>query len=288
MKVVIDCVHCYLKQAVSCMTMANIDADKQHEILYSLMDDVKNLDRNGTPCDNSSEIIFKAYEKIGIRDPYESVKKESNDMALSLYEKLEKIISKSNNRLYDALKIAVAGNVIDLGINRNFDIDAALEQSLKKGFAVDDFDKFYNLIKKSDSVLILGDNAGEIVFDKILVKELKALNKKVIYSVKSGAVLNDSTMYDAHYTGMDEIAQVVESGSSYLGTPLTKISNEFKDIMYNAPVIISKGQANYESLSEEKTLLDKIFFLLKIKCECVGTDANAPFGEMVFFKKGVK
>ena len=285
MKVGIDCVYCYLKQAVSCMSMIGVEEDTQHEVLYSLMEDVKNLDRNATPCDNSSEIIFKTYERIGTLDPYVEIKKQSNDLALSLYHRLEAIVDNSEDKLYTSLKLAAAGNVIDLGIHRSFNIDEAIEQSMEKGFTVNHYTEFRVALEKVDSVLILGDNSGEIVFDKLLVQQLSALGKKVIYSVKSGPVLNDSTMEDAVYTGMNKIAKVVETGSRYLGAPMDKLSEEFRNTVENSQLIISKGQANYESITEEITLKNKIFFLLKIKCESVGQDANCPFGEMVFFKK---
>jgi damage-control phosphatase, subfamily I len=285
MKVGIDCVYCYLKQAVSCMSMIGVKEDTQHEVLYSLMEDVKNLDRNATPCDNSSEIIFKTYEQIGTQDPYVEVKRHSNDLALSLYPSLEDIVDTSEDKLYTSLKLAAAGNVIDLGIHKSFNIDEAITQSIEKGFVVNHYKEFRAALDKVDTVLILGDNAGEIVFDKLLVEQLLGLGKKVIYSVKSGPVLNDSTMEDAVYTGINKIAQVVESGSRYLGTPMTKLSEEFRDIVESSELIISKGQANYESITEETNLKDKIFFLLKIKCESVGEDARCPFGEMVFFKK---
>jgi damage-control phosphatase, subfamily I len=288
MKAVIDCVHCYLKQSVSCMNMAGVDEDKQHEVLFKLMEDIKELDRNGTPCDNSAEIIFKTYEHIGINDPYAAVKKESNDLALSLYPRLKDIMNSSEDKLYTALKIAVAGNVIDLGIHRSFDIEGAIKQSMEKGFSVDHYKDFCAMLKETETVLILGDNTGEIVFDKILVEELQTLGKSVIYAVKSGPVLNDSTMEDAVYTGMDKLTEVVESGSRYLGTPMNRISPQFKKIVEEAPLIISKGQANYESVSEAEDIKHKVFFLLKIKCESVGRDADAPFNEMVFFRKGVR
>jgi damage-control phosphatase, subfamily I len=218
-------------------------------------------------------------------DPYGEIKKQSNDLALSLYPHLETIVASSEDKLFTALKLAAAGNVIDLGINRSFDIDGAINQSMDKGFSINHYNEFRAALEKVDTVLILGDNAGEIVFDKLLVEQLSALGKKVIYSVKSGPVLNDSTIEDAVYTDMNKIAQVVESGSRYLGTPMDKLSEEFRNIVKNSQLIISKGQANYESITEEINLKDKIYFLLKIKCEAVGQDANCPFGEMVFFKK---
>jgi uncharacterized protein with ATP-grasp and redox domains len=285
MKVYIDCVHCYLKQAVSCMTVANIDEDKQHEVLYKLMDYIKELDRNETPAANSTKVVLKTYELIGTDDPYKDVKKESNDIALKYYPKLKAMLNKSNDRLYDALKIAVAGNVIDLGINRDFDIDAALEQSMKIGFTKDNYDVFREKLNKVDEILFLGDNAGEIVFDKILIEELVSMDKKVTYVVKEAPVLNDSTMEDVKYVGMDKVANVITTGSNYLGLSFEHSSPEFLEVLNNAKLVISKGQANFESLEDRFVGEQKVFFLLKLKCEGVARVGCANFGDVVFFTK---
>jgi uncharacterized protein with ATP-grasp and redox domains len=267
------------------MTVANIDEDKQHEVLYKLMDYIKELDRNETPAANSTKVVLKTYELIGIDDPYKDVKKESNDIALKYYPKLKAMLNKSNDRLYDALKIAVAGNVIDLGINRDFDIDAALEQSMKIGFTKDNYDVFREKLNKVDEILFLGDNAGEIVFDKILIEELVSMDKKVTYVVKEAPVLNDSTMEDVKYVGMDKVANVITTGSNYLGLSFEHSSPEFLEVLNNAKLVISKGQANFESLEDRFVGEQKVFFLLKLKCEGVARVGCANFGDVVFFTK---
>ncbi|OPX83601.1 MAG: hypothetical protein A4E53_04549 [Pelotomaculum sp. PtaB.Bin104] len=198
---------------------------------------------------------------------------------------LKDYLNSSNKRLNDALKIAVAGNVIDLGINRNFDINASLKNSLRVGFAKDDFRRFKEKLDQEDQVVILGDNAGEIVFDKLLAEELSAMGKKITYLVKGGPILNDATRADALQVGMDQIARVVTTGSNHLGAPLAEISEEAAGILQKAGLVISKGQANFESLEHEEIANGKVFFLLKIKCECVGITAGSKFGDIVFFTR---
>ncbi len=283
MKAYIDCTHCYLKQAVTCMEMVGVNEDRQYEILFKLMDYIKLLDKSNTPSDNSTEIILKTYELTGSVDPYSKAKKESNDMALKLYPKLQSIVDESDDRLYEALKIAAAGNIIDLGVSRYFDIDMSLEHALKTGFTRDNYDLFSEKLDKVDKILLLGDNSGEIVFDKILVTELNGLGKKVTYVVKEGPVLNDATMEDAVYTGMDKLAKVITNGSRYLGSSIKNVSPSFLSLLTESELIISKGQANFESLEHSDLVKGKIFFLLKIKCEGVGKIANAKFGDVVFF-----
>lgn len=285
MRAYVDCVHCYLKQAATCMNIAGIDEDKQHQILFNLMDEIKKKDRNRTPAENSTELLLKVYKLINNDDPYKEIKEKSNALALELYPRLKEYLIKSADRLYDALKISVAGNVIDLGINRSFDIDASLKYSLDVGFSKDDYKRFKNKFDKANEIIIIGDNAGEIVFDKLLVEEMISMGKSVTYIVKSDPILNDSTMEDVVQVGMDKVAKVITSGSNYLGVPIQKISDEVKQLLSNADLIISKGQANFESLEHEKLAKNRIFFLLKMKCDSVAHVAEAKFGDIVFFTR---
>ncbi|MEG6511550.1 ARMT1-like domain-containing protein [Desulforamulus ruminis] len=285
MKAYIDCVHCYLKQAASCMAFAHVDEDRQHQVIYELMDFVKGMDRRNTPAENSTEALLEVYKKIANDDPYKEAKKSSNDLALKLYPALKDLLEDSEDRLYSALKISVAGNIIDLGINKSFDIQGSLQYSLKTGFAKDDYRDFLGKLQKAKEVVIIGDNAGEIVFDRILVEELTRRGKKVIYVVKEGPILNDSTMEDAFYVGMDKVARVITTGSRYLGVSFNHISQEFLSLLQNSELIISKGQANFETLEDQSFTKGRIYYLLKIKCEGVGRVAGVNFGDIVFFNK---
>lgn len=179
MQCFVDCVYCYLKQAANCMSIAGVDEDTQHRVLYDLMDDIKTMNRNRTPAENSTELLLNVYRAIGSDDPYRESKTRSNTMAMEMYPRLKEYLKNSEDRLYDALKISVAGNVIDLGINKDFDIDASLKQCLINGFARDDYHQFTEKLGNTDNVLVVGDNAGEIVFDRLLVEELNSLGKRV-------------------------------------------------------------------------------------------------------------
>lgn len=285
MKVGIDCVHCYLKQVVSAMTLAGIHKDEQYKIMYKMMDYVKTLDLNKSPAENSSDVLLRSYKLMDCNDPYEKVKRDSNDLALNLEAYLSGLSKKYEDKLDFALKMAVAGNVIDLGIHRSFDIEEAINQVLHIGFTINDYKDFVQELNNAEEVMILGDNAGEVVFDKILVKELSNLGKKITYVVKEGPILNDSTMEDAKYVGMDKLAHVMTNGSNYLGTCLTKVSSQFVNEFRKAPLIISKGQANFESLEAEDLHHQNVYFLLKLKCEDVAHVAGKDFGDMVFMKK---
>lgn len=281
MKAFVDCIHCYLKQAVSCMVMANVPDEQKIDVLYKLMDYIKTFDIDQSPAFNSSLTLIKTYEIIGNSDPYEKAKKLSNDLALKFYDNLKDIVFSSSDPLYTALKVSVAGNVIDLGIKRDFDLDKELKKALDIGFIHDDYYIFENKLNENESIVIIGDNSGEIVFDKILIEALKLLNKNVYYIVKSKPILNDATYKDALYIGLNDIATIITSGTSFLGFPIDHVSEEARNLIMNSNVIISKGQANLESL-DDINVRDSIFFLLKLKCEYLAKSLNFNLGDLVF------
>jgi uncharacterized protein with ATP-grasp and redox domains len=285
LKVNADCVHCYLKQTVSCMNRAGVDEDTQHEILFKLMDEIKNFSREKTPAENSTIVLLKTYELINNYDPYKAVKRQSNDLALKLYPKLQQMMDSSEDKLDCALRIAVAGNVIDLGINRDFDISEALRYSMEIGFSINHFIKFKDKINASKRIMIIGDNSGEIVFDKILAEYLKALGKDVVYVVKEKPILNDATMEDAIYTGMDKAARVITNGSGYLGVCMQTVSKQFLKEFHESDVVLAKGQANYESLENEDISAGKVFFLLRAKCDGVAEAIGVKLFDMVFLSR---
>lgn len=280
-----DCIHCYLKQAANCMSLAGVDEALRYQVLLEVLDDIKALDKQSTPAENSTEILAKVYRLINNSDPYKEIKAQSNELALGLYPGLKKYLERSENRLCDALKIAAAGNIIDLGISKSFDLDGSLQQCLNTEFAINDYAVFQKKLAEVDDVVIICDNSGEIVFDRLLAEEMSRLGKKVSCIVKGGPMLNDATMEDALQAGLDQAAAIISTGSNYLGAPLNRISAEARSALEQAGLVISKGQANFESLEHEAMARDRIFFLLKIKCECVGKAVGAALGDIVFFSR---
>jgi len=263
------------------MEMIKVPDEKKIEILYNLMDYIKTLDPSVSPAYNSSLVLLKTYEFINNSDPYYEAKKSSNKLALELYPKLKEKVSRASDALYEALKASVAGNVIDLGIQRDFNIDKELEHAFDFGFWIDDYPLLKEKIERGKNVVIIGDNAGEIVFDKILVEILNEMGKNVYYIVKSGPVLNDATKEDAEEVSMSKIANVIESGAALLGVPKDFISEQVKNLISTADVIISKGQANFETVDDFEDVQANVFYLLKIKCEYLAKKLKFKQGSLV-------
>ena len=208
-------------------------------------------------------IILRSYTNNP--DPYKEEKRVNNDQALNLISESEKLVNQSDDPFRTALRIAIAGNIIDFAANDSFNILVTIEKALNSGFAIDHSRQLKKELEKARSVLYLGDNAGEIVFDKLFIETIKHPN--LTYVVRGGPVINDATMEDAEYTGMNKITRVISSEYDAPSTIVHKSGKLFQEYFSNADLIISKGQGNLEGLLP---LNDKrIYFLLMVKCNVI-------------------
>jgi len=153
-----------------------------------------------------------------------------------------------------------------------------INETLNQPFAINNLPEFKKALERSRRILYLTDNAGEIVFDRILIEELPDYRDRVIVAVKSEPVINDATMEDAEQAGLTDIVRVIENGSDAPGTILEECSEEFLEIFYNSDMIIAKGQGNYESLSEND---HRVFFLLKAKCSVISRHLRVRIGDII-------
>jgi uncharacterized protein with ATP-grasp and redox domains len=214
---------------------------------------------------------------INVNDPFEEEKANSNHIALELYKEWKPKVLSSVNPFDLALRLSIAGNIMDYGANNSFDVHETINKVLKTSFAIDHSELLKNKIKKAKRILYLGDNAGEIVFDKLFLETI--MHNHVIYAVKDAPVLNDVTMTDAKEIGMDLVADVISNGFDAPSTVLNKCSEEFIGIYKSADLIISKGQGNYEGLMKEND--PRIFFLLMAKCDVIAEILHVKKGSFV-------
>ena len=274
-----DCLPCSLNGALRAGRIATDDEKK----IKILLDEVKiilsNIPSEITPPEIARLVYQKVSEVTGNYDPYKEIKSQSTKRALKLLPSLKEKIEKSNDKLLTAIRIAIAGNVIDFGVDRSFDIEQEIDEVIKKDFAILDYDKFKNYLDINNEILYVGDNAGESVFDRILIEEMK---KTVRYVVRGVPVINDATYEDAELAGIDKVATILSSGTDAPGTILKTCNPEFKNIFNNSKLIISKGQGNYEALSNEKR---PIFFLLIVKCHVLANDIGVNKGDIIL--KGI-
>jgi hypothetical protein len=192
---------------------------------------------------------------------------------------LDFLINQSDNPYKTALRLAIAGNIIDFAANDSFDLLATIEMALKSEFAIDHSAHLKTRIEKAGSILYLGDNAGEIVFDKLFIKEIKHPN--LTFAVRGAPVINDATMTDAEYVGMKDVARVISNGYDAPSTILHKSDKVFQKYFREADLIISKGQGNLEGLFELND--NRIFYLLLVKCDVIGEFLDVKKGSLVVF-----
>ncbi|MFH1407158.1 MAG: ARMT1-like domain-containing protein, partial [Candidatus Omnitrophota bacterium] len=221
------------------------------------------------------------------------IKQKSNSFALRLYGKSKNKVGHSKDRLLASLELAIAGNIIDFGVKNSLNIDVELKKILtrEKSYvhkkAVFHYFEFKQVLRKAKTILYLADNAGETVFDRLLMEEIKGLypEKYIYYAVKENPIINDALRKDAQRCGIGKVAQIISNGSDAPGTVLFLCSKEFLKIYNNADMIISKGQGNFESISQEKRL---IFFLFMVKCPVVAKTARCKLGDIILLcnKKG--
>ncbi|KNY29463.1 damage-control phosphatase ARMT1 family protein [Pseudobacteroides cellulosolvens] len=276
MEIQLDCLPCFLRQVLDASRMATHQLDIQKAIIIETAKLIQNYEeyRYSPSVGREMHSIVKKY--TGVSDPYKDVKVRNIKTALSIYPSLKYFLFKTKDRLYWALKIAATGNIIDSAIYNDIDVESRVGKELDREFAVCDIDRFEKLLKNCKTLLIIADNAGETVFDRVLIEELLYLN--IIYAVRSEPIINDATAEDVYASDFNRSVKVVSSGCNAPGTIIEECSDEFLEIYNNADIVISKGQGNFETLSEQKR---EIFFLLKAKCPIVADRLGVYVGDYV-------
>ena len=261
-------------------------ATKNEEKIKKLLDEVglmiKDIPMENTPPETGAIIYRKIYEITDNNDPYKEIKAKNISHALHLYPKLKQKVDESDDRLLTAIRLAVAGNVIDLGISKEFNITKDVEKLLHQEFAIFDYELFKKELEKTDEILYIGDNSGEAVFDKILIEEI---GKPVTFVVREIPIINDVTKKEAKQIGIDKIAKVISSGTTAPGTILDLCNDDFIRKFKNADMIISKGQGNYEGLSN---IYRSIFFLLKVKCPIIARNVGVKENDIILKGMNIK
>jgi uncharacterized protein with ATP-grasp and redox domains len=279
MRTYLDCYPCFLRQALDAARYAGADDDRQRAILGLVLDTLRSLDPAITPPEIGDAVHRIVREETRGGDPYARAKAEATQRALALYPRLKAMVAETAEPLQVAVRLAIAGNIIDLAPSSSYDLWATVERVLDQPLAFDHSRAFAQALSSTDELLYLADNAGETVFDRVLIE---SLDVPVVYAVKGGPVLNDATLDDAVSAGLDRVAKVVSTGSDAPGTVLRLCSAEFHRRYNEAQMIVAKGQANYETLSGEG---ERLFFLLQTKCRVIAEDVGAPQGSIVL-KRG--
>ncbi|MGE5390123.1 MAG: damage-control phosphatase ARMT1 family protein [Deltaproteobacteria bacterium] len=287
MQVKPDCMPCYLVQCLSALSRANIDEQRQQAILSKISPELALLSPDRTPSFNSSLVLLRCYDLAGVEDPFAQAKQASNRHALRILDDFA-FDPKADDALIVALKLALAGNVIDLGIQDSYDIESSLAEVMKNEIDEKSLQDFISCLDTAQNILVVGDNSGEIVFDTVLIQVMQHMGKDVVYSVKGGPILNDATKQDAIESGMIDLAPVIDTGNRFLGVEWKLCSEKFQQHYLKADLVIAKGQANYESLEGCAHAGPKTFFLLKAKCPVVADSLGVALGDWVLRRNLVR
>jgi len=280
MRTYLGCYACLVRQTLDVARMAGADEEQQRILMNRVLGALQEMDPASTPPEISDRIHQMVREEVGNGDPYRQAKAESTRQALELYPKLRRLVDESPDPLGVALRLAIAGNIIDFGPVASFDLKETIERVLVQPYAIDDGPDLRRELAQARWLLYLGDNAGETVFDRVLIE---TLDVPVTYVVKGAPVINDATMEDARSAGLDKVATLVSNGSGAPGTILERTSPEFRRLYEEAELIIAKGQGNYETLSDEE---GPLFFLLQTKCPVISRDMGVPEGSIVLKRAG--
>ncbi len=278
MKIFLDCVPCIIRQTLDSVRLVSPDEAFHEKVLREVLQAAAEIDLYQTPPEMAQWIHRRIREQIGQDDPYRQIKDRFNHMAMELYPKLREWVEKSANRMETAVRLAIAGNVIDFGVKGQLD-EAEVHQSVTHAMSATldaNVDEFSRAVTEAERILYLADNAGEIVFDRLLIERLPT--EKVTVAVRGLPVINDATLADAEYAGITELVEVIDNGSDAPGTILEDCSDDFLDRFHAADLIIAKGQGNYETLSQVNK---DIYFLLKVKCPVVARDVGRQMDSLV-------
>jgi len=279
MKIYLDCIPCFVRQSLDAARLATEDNHIHEMVVREVLRLAAELDMSQSPPAIGQQIHRLIRNLVSSDDPYRKIKRRFNNLALKLYSELRKQIVSSSDQLETAIRLAIAGNIIDFGVNSSVnesDLHKAISESLTTDFDNVQLKSFRDAIGQAEEIFYLADNAGEIVFDRLLIEQLPC--EKVTVVVKGRPVINDATMEDANVAGLTRIVEVIDNDSDAPGTILESCSQRFRERFEDADLIIAKGQGNYETLSDA----DKnIFFILKAKCPVIARDLGCEVGEMI-------
>ena len=276
----IECLPCFLKQTIIALRQHYGLQDIHHDILRGVLSIMQEADMTRPPAYTTTFIHRFIRDKLG-QDPFRKIKYDYNRIALSLYPRLREEVRNSKDPLLTAARLAIAGNIIDFGIFTTIDIESSIRRALETSIAVDDYMSFRESVYESNEIFYLLDNAGEIVFDRLLIEELVSTGKKVTAVVKGSPVLNDVTYADAIQTDLTSICEIIDNGSDAVGTIIEWTSPGFQDAYRTSEFIVSKGQGNFETLTGTGK---KIYFLFQSKCDVVSKELGLSPGSMLLKK----
>lgn len=292
MKTYMDCIPCFLSQALAAARMAKASEKVQKKVLDKVAKAIPAFDINFCPSLMGRTLYNITRNITGVNDPYKDVKRKSNKLALGVYPALWAKVKRSKDKLLTAIELAIAGNIIDCGTRSTLNVTKEINKIMAKEAGIiknenkDIFEyaKFEKALKNARTILYIGDNAGEIVFDKVLINAIKdyGVPKKIYFSVKDKPIINDALYEDAVMCGINKSAEILSSGCDAPGTLLDLCNRKFLKLFNSVDLVVSKGQGNFEALADDKKAAKRpVFFLLIAKCAVAARHTKCNVGDII-------
>ncbi|MFP4447543.1 MAG: damage-control phosphatase ARMT1 family protein [Bacteroidales bacterium] len=275
------CLYCFARLFSNLLEKHVEEEEKKIELTKSLFRYISEIDTTLPSPVIARDIHAMLRQYLNNPDPYKEEKDSHNKLILSVYDYLKEKIRNSSSPFDEALKLTIAGNIMDFGPYNEFNIMETIFQMGDMNIAINHSKELQKQIEKAESILYLGDNAGEIVFDRLFLETIAHPN--VFFAVRGGPVINDATMEDAKMAGIDKMAKIIDNGYDAPATIPEKSSEDFRRIYEKADLIISKGMGNFEGLMHRKD--ERIFFLLMVKCEVIGEHLGLNKGDIVIYNQ---
>jgi len=282
MRTYFDCIPCFVRQALDSVRLTTDDENTIEQVMREVLCLACKMDLRQSPPAMAQKIHRTIRKLTGVQDPYRQAKQRFNKLALKMYPELKERVETSAEPFETAVRLAIAGNIIDLGVKTGLtesQVKENITKSLTDPLDMEALEEFRKATTQAKDILYLGDNAGEIVFDRLLIEQLPC--KNITFVVKAKPIINDATMEDAKTTGLTEVVNVIDNSSDAPGTILEACSEVFRRRFDKADLVISKGQGNYETLSNVNK---NIFFILRAKCPVIARHLGCEIGSLVLQK----
>lgn len=274
-----------MRQVKEVIDLSCSDEPLKFELMQNCMIHMAdNFNKDSQPNKIATEVNQYVKQKTKCEDAYFKQKEISNEIALSMLPDVNEIL-KMDNSLETYVKLAIVGNILDFGAyNINTDFEGLIRENMNKSLSINDIEEFEGCLKSNNKALYLVDNSGEIVFDRLLIEKIMEYGVEVIVGVKSSPIVNDACEKEAHDAGLDELAEIVTLGCDSGGIVEEMFSDEFRKVFDESSLIISKGMANYEGLTEMDLTGKDVFSLLCTKCNPISKNLGTEIGSLVLKK----
>ncbi|MGM0568889.1 MAG: damage-control phosphatase ARMT1 family protein [Elusimicrobiota bacterium] len=269
----IQCAACFMKQALKAAQLSTSDFSLRLRAVKKAAGEIAQLNPVRTPPETATRIFKTVARETGCTDAFSSLKEKSNREVAKILPEIKKKLCESADPFSFAVKVSLCGNIIDYGILEEFDLPALLVKEIKETFLDGKIELLKSRVIKATSIVFLADNAGEIAFDSLMLEEFLKLNPNlnIIIFLKSGPIINDATEKDAEFFKIDRKFKI-EPTAPVVGLHLNLLTDRQKNLLNKTDIIIAKGQANYEILSEKEN--KKVVYMLRAKCPVVAGSLN--------------